>query len=73
MQTYKISFAGQEVFFEDYSFLPASEQVEAFIENNRGKYSMEVFAKNCRPYKFYDDHGRVAKGSEDWVFVKRIE
>ena len=73
MQTYKISCAGQEVFFEDYSFLSASQQVETFIENNLGKYSMEVFTRNHRPYKFYDDHGRVVEGSEDWVFVKKVE
>lgn len=50
LQVIKVEYNESRLFFSNYPFNPAIEQVEKFIQRNKGKFEMRFYFRNRSPY-----------------------
>lgn len=60
-QEFKIEYDGSQVFFFEHDLKTALEHAEDFIERNKGKFEMKLFALNKSNF------------GEKWTFIKKIK
>ena len=51
LQKIKVEYEdGDSIYFRDYAFKQAEEEVNAFLKRNRGKYNFKIYTLNTSPF-----------------------